>query len=219
MSTHRNPTILFLQDGDRRWAKQHGKTLDEAYDLMARKIALIIDGLYDRGYDHMYMPGCSVANMSRPAEQIPLFLDAYLRLPQYTRTNVRITVGGNTSLLPADYQERYAQMAAATAEKTDFTFNLLMCWSVLDEITRIAQDITTSGEKPTPQNLLAHSDIPEPIDLIIRTGKRNRLSSFTPLSGEYAEIVFSDVLFPDFTLEDLDQALGQYEISERTYGK
>lgn len=219
MSIEGKPTILLLQDGDRRWARQHGVGLDDTYVIMAKKIGMVIDGLADRGFDRLYVPGCSVANLQRPPEQIPPPLNAYLRIPEFTSTDTRIKISGDPSLLPGDYPAEFEKLASQTVNKKGFTLNLLMCWSMLDEVARIAGKLAAAGVKISPESLLGASDITEPIDLIIRTGGRNRLSSFIPLSGQFAEIVFSDVLFPDYTLGNLDDALKQYHDGERTYGK
>lgn len=219
MSIEKKPTILFLQDGDRRWAQQHNVSLDDTYVVMAKKIGMVVDGLADRGFDRLYVPGCSVANLQRPPEQIPPPLNAYLRIPEFTTTDTRIKVSGDPSLLPGNYPAKFEELASQTANKKGFTLNLLMCWSMVDEVARIAGKLAAAGAEITPESLLDASDITEPIDLIIRTGGRNRLSSFIPLSGQFAEIVFSDVLFPDYTLDNLDNALEQYHASGRTYGK
>ncbi len=214
----RNIAILFLQDGDRRWARREGVSYAEGYRAMAKKIALLVDYLHTQGITKLYLPTNSVANLSRPPDQVTGFFEAYLKIPEYTQLGVKIVLHGNFDLTPPDFKPRYQELERITSENNEFTLHLLLNWSTLDELTRIMRKLQTDRKEVTPATLIEYSDIPEKIDLIIRTGKVRRLSSFIPLSGEYAELYFMDILFPDLTESDIQAALDHYFSQERTLG-
>ena len=203
--------ILFLQDGDRRWAEQAGLSYAAGYLQMARKIALVVEVLHQRGISKLYLPTNSIANLLRPIEQVDGFFAAYLRIPEYTNLRLAITLSGDFDRLPESFKPLYRELSASSDSHPQFELVLLLNWSLLDEIARITQKLATDGKAASPDNLLAYSDIPEPIDLIIRTGKRTRLSSFIPLSGQYAELYFMDILFPDIERDDINRALDHYK--------
>lgn len=211
-------TILLLQDGARRWAREHRVSVAEGYQAMSRKLAFFADELLKRGITRYYVPTNSIENLRRQSEEVVAFFESYLFLPSYSDNRICIKLAGNLGLIPKAFQERYRELEAATASSGDFTIHLLLNWSITDEVVRIYNKLSQNHTIIDEHRLLAHADIPEPIDLIIRTGKRRRLSSFFPLNGTYAEICFLDVLFPDIEAHHIDQALKFYAQQERTYG-
>lgn len=188
---------------------------------MARKIAFVTEVLAARGITKMYLPTNSIATLLRPQEQLQAGFDAYLHLHELAKINLKITLSGDFDKLPAHFKQRYKDLEAASPTVHDFELVLLLNWSMLDEVVRITNRLQANGKAITKESLLAYSDIPEEIDLIIRTGKRQRLSSFMPLSGQYAELYFMDILFPDITAEDIHKALDHYKsvVATRTLGK
>jgi len=213
--------ILFLQDGDRRWARREGVSYADGYNKMAEKVGLLIDTLHELGVRKLYMPTNSVANLSRPPEQVKGFFSAYLTIPDFTKAKLKISLSGNLEKLPTEFVKPYEAMRESSKDNDEFELVLLLNWSILDEVVRVSNRLVDDGVPISEKSLLSNSDIPEPIDLIIRTGKRRRLSGFFPMSGQYAELYFMDILFPDITTDDIEKALSSYEqrAETRTYGK
>ncbi len=212
------PTILFLQDGDRRWAEREGVSYREGYEKMTEKIGLLINTLAKKGINKLYLPSNSIANLSRPKEQVDAWFEAYLNLPKYVDVPLNIIFCGDVDRIPEEFKDRYDQLQASS-DPEGFEFHFLLNWSTLDEIARISTKIAKEHKVITPELLLQYSDIPEPVDLVVRSGKRRRISSFMPLSGQYSELVFLDILFPDLTESDVEWFLEEYATRERTYGK
>lgn len=210
--------ILLLQDGARRWAKENEVSVAEGYRAMSRKLAFFADELLKRGITRYYVPTNSIENLRRRSKEVVAFFESYLLLPDYSDNHIRIELAGNFDLVPKAFQDLYPGLEAATASSGDFTIHLLLNWSITDEVVRIYNELCKSHAIIDERLLLSHADIPEPIDLIIRTGKRRRLSSFFPLNGAYAELCFLDVLFPDLEAHHIDQALRFYARQERTCG-
>lgn len=212
------PTILFLQDGDRRWAEREGVSYREGYEKMTEKIGLLINTLAKKGINKLYLPSNSIANLSRPKEQVDAWFEAYLNLPKYVDGPLKIIFSGDVDRIPEEFKDRYNQLQA-NSDPNGFAFHFLLNWSTLDEIARISTKIAKEHKEITPELLLEYSDIPEPVDLVVRSGKRRRISSFMPLSGQYSELVFLDILFPDLVESDVEWFLEEYAARERTYGK
>ena len=212
------PTILFLQDGDRRWAEREGVTYREGYEKMTEKIGLLINTLAKHGINKLYLPSNSIANLSRPKEQVDAWFEAYLNLPKYVDVPLNIIFAGDIDRIPSEFTERY-ELLRASSDPDGFEFHFLLNWSTLDEVARISTKIAKDHGQVTHELLLEYSDIPEPIDLVVRSGKRRRISSFMPLSGQYSELYFLDILFPDLVESDVEAFLKDYASRERTFGK
>lgn len=130
---------------------------------------------------------------------------------------LEVSVGGNLDALPEDYRDRY--LALAKAHRAGFPVHLLLAWSLDDEVLRLTNRFRGSRSPVSAAELAAAADVGEPIDLIIRTGRVTRLSSFVPFTSPYAELVFLDVYFPDITAAHLDHALARLDRADRRYGR
>lgn len=209
--------ILVLNDGNRRWAKKNNLTIRQGYFEMAKKLVFISDELIKKNIKSYYFVACTVENMQRPKDEVIDFLDSYLEIPKISKNKLKIVLHGNLDLLPEDYKKKYLELEENTKNNKDFTLHCLVAWSLYDEILRIFNKLS-SKENIDKETLFRTGDIPDKIDLIIRTGNRRRLSSMIPLNSPYAEIYFMDILFPDINSKDLDEALEFFKKQQRTYG-
>jgi undecaprenyl diphosphate synthase len=208
---------MLLVDGDRRWAAERGLSVDAGYQAMSTRTAWCAEELAARGVSALYVPVCSMANLQRPPEQVRSFLDAMLDLPTRAQIPLEVTVAGNLDALPGDYRDRYLDLAKA--HRAGFPVHLLLAWSLDDEVLRLTNRFRDHDGRVSAAELAAAADIGEPIDLIIRTGRVARLSSFVPFTSPYAELVFLDVYFPDVTAAHLDHALARLDQADRRYGR
>lgn len=209
--------LMLLVDGDRRWARERNLPMSAGYQAMASKIAMCCQYFFEIGVEKAFIPVCSVRNLQRDSNEVVTFLESFLRVPQLSKVPLNISVAGNPSLLSEGFQERYAQMAAS--HPSGFPVTFLVAWSLDDEILRIVNHFRLSLHPVTAQSLAATADIPETIDLIIRTGKVRCLSSFVPFLSPYAELVFLDTYFPDITEHDLGKAITHFSEQQRRFGQ
>lgn len=213
------PNILIINDGNRRWAKERNLSIEDGYHEMANKIAFICDELHGRGYKKVYFACCTVANLSREKDTVDAYFREYLRVSTLTKIKIKVVLHGNLELIPDNFKSDYANLEKSTSENDDFTLHYLINWSIEDELVRVFNKLNGKYEKIDWEIMSKNSDITEPVDLIIRTGKRNRLSSCFPFNSSFAEIAFLDILFPDITREDIEKVLKSYEPKMRTFGK
>lgn len=209
--------ILLLQDGSRRWAREHGLTYDEGYQRTVQRLSQLYEWLHAQGITEVWTVICGLGNLQRPPEQVHSFLSCFLEAQQYTDLKLGFTARGRLDALPDDFAARYKALPAP--EGKDFTVHYSLGWTTDDEIVQAFKYVR---EHPTMPLDIDHirelCAVPAKIDLLIRTGKHQRLSSMFPWHSGYATIYFADKLFPDFTVEDLAKAVEFYKTDKQNYG-
>ena len=134
---------------------------------------------------------------------------------------VRLKIIGDISLLPKDVQTIVKDAEAETESFSGKGLNVALCYGARQEIVRAAKEAVAAGEEITEESLSARlytAGQPDP-DLIIRTGKEKRLSNFLLYQSAYAELYFSDKMFPEFTNRDLEKAIEEFSSRTRRFGK
>ena len=121
MADNEKPNILIINDGNRRWAKEHGFTIKDGYREMVKKIAFLCDDLEGRGFKKVYVTLCSVSNLSRPKEDVDIFYDAYLTVADICKNKIKIELHGNLDLIPKYFKNKYDLLTKKTAENTNKT--------------------------------------------------------------------------------------------------
>lgn len=192
---------------------------------LSRMIALM-ERAYDLGVEYVTVYALSTENLNRPQEELEglynlirtRFIDGMRRICD---KGIRLRVIGEIGLLPEDVQEIVRKAEADTACYQGRGVNVALAYGSRAEIVRAANEAIAAGEALTEESLskrLYTADIPDP-DLIIRTGKEKRLSNFLLYQGAYAELYFSDKMFPEFSDEDLETAFEEYARRTRRFGK
>ncbi|MBO5363231.1 MAG: di-trans,poly-cis-decaprenylcistransferase [Clostridia bacterium] len=218
--------VAIIMDGNGRWAKDRllPRTLGHQQGL-SRMIALM-ERAYDLGVEYVTVYALSTENLNRPQEELEglynlirtRFIDGMRRICD---KGIRLRVIGEIGLLPKDVQEIVRKAEADTACYQGRGVNVALAYGSRAEIVRAANEAIAAGEALTEESLskrLYTADIPDP-DLIIRTGKEKRLSNFLLYQGAYAELYFSDKMFPEFSDEDLETAFEEYARRTRRFGK
>ncbi|HYP16758.1 MAG TPA: polyprenyl diphosphate synthase, partial [Opitutus sp.] len=175
----------------------------------------------------------SVENWKRPQDEVGALmglLEYYLKkeLETFVRDRVRLRTIGRTSELPTGVQKLLRTTIEETKAFTDYTLVLALNYGARSEIVDAARAYAAAvaagteklndGSWETFNRYLYTADLPDP-DLIIRTSGETRISNFLLMQGAYAEYVFSPVLWPDFTKNDLAAALADYARRERRFGR
>ena len=218
--------VAIVMDGNGRWAKQrflprlagHKKGVDALRDC--------VQLCHDRGVGVLTVFAFSSENWNRPAEEVTglmslLSLALRREVPKLHADGIRFRLVGDISHFDEDIQEKIAQAQALTAQNTKFTLNVCFNYGGRWDIAQAAQRVVQQGLPLTEPNLkaaMALAHVPDP-DLIIRTGAEKRLSNFLLWQAAYAELFFSDVLWPDFNAQALDAALADYASRQRRFGQ
>ena len=223
--------IAIILYGNGRWAKKRGLPRTAGHAAGAetfRKIALYCR---DIGVDYLTVYAFSTENWKRPTEEVKTImrlLDKYLHeaIETMERDGMKMRIFGDVSGLSPQLQA-LAHTADEIADHVDgFQANICLNYGGRDEIVhaarRYAEDLAAgkvSGEltEESFSRYLYSAGIPDP-DLMIRPGGEQRLSNFLLWQCAYAEFYFTDVLWPDFTTEELDKAIAVFRSRDRRYG-
>jgi len=224
--------VAIIMDGNGRWAKARGLPRAAGHERGVEALRRTVEAAPELGIRYLTVFSFSTENWRRPAAEVSaLFglLKAYVQrdLGRLKREGVRIRVIGRRQGLPTDIAELVDKAERETAENSDFYLNIAFNYGGREEILRAAQKLTAAiqnGELEAKEidetafaKFLDTDGIPDP-DLLIRTSGEYRLSNFLLWQAAYAELIFTDVLWPDFDKSSLEQAIADFRNRERRFG-
>lgn len=218
--------VGIIMDGNGRWAKKRFMARSFGHNAGMNRMIGLAEHAQDKGVKYFTVYALSTENLSRPKDELDgLFglIRNYFRknvLKLYKR-NARVKIIGDVSTLPDDVAAVLKAGEENSPENAQFTMIFAINYGSRNEIVRAVNLAAQTGgvyDEASVRSLLYTDGIPDP-DLIIRTGGEKRLSNFLTYQAAYAELYFSDVLFPDFSDAELDRALADYAGRERRFGK
>ena len=217
--------IGIIMDGNGRWAKKRGMPRNFGHRAGAETLKKITTYCDEIGIKAVTAYTFSTENWKRPQAEIDGIM-ALLReyLNDYKKNlgdkNAVIKVIGDISVLDEDIRSLIAETEDFTKDNTGVVLSLAINYGGQDEIVRSVKEVVENGEKITAENIENHlytRNLP-PVDLIIRPSGEKRLSNFLLWQSAYAELWYDDVLWPDFTTDDLNKAISDYQKRSRRYG-
>jgi len=215
-----------IMDGNGRWAKARGLPRTEGHREGLKVAKRIIRAAEDLGIRYLSLYTFSTENWKRAAEEVSFLMSLISRhlraeFDFYRDNHIRIVHTGDASGLPEDVRESIRSVIADTSGYDGITVNLAINYGGRDEIVRGIRALLRDGASEVSEDsfraFLDSPDLPDP-DLVIRTGGDMRLSNFLLWESAYAELFFSEKLWPDWTEEDLKRAVESYARRERRYG-
>jgi len=221
--------VALIMDGNRRWAREQGKSPFEGHKLGEERIEPIVDRAIELGISYLTFWAFSTENWKREKEEVEFLMNLFReglhkKVDSFHKKNVRVNVIGNLAMFPDDIQEMVQGWIEKTKNNTTITVNVALSYGGRDEIIRAIKKYQVSGIKYqdlTTENFNQFLDTagqPDP-ELMIRTGGQKRLSGFLMWQLEYAEFYFTDLLWPEFTPNEFDKALTWYQEQQRNFGK
>ena len=218
--------IAIIMDGNGRWAKKRLMPRSFGHKQGMERMIGLMERAFDLGVDYITVYALSTENLKRPKEELEgLFTLIRNHFKEYMQRmcarGVRLRVIGDTKLLPDDVQEILHDTERDTECYQGKGINVALAYGSRDEIVNAVNTAVEKGEKVTEESfskLLYTGEVPDP-DLIIRTGKEVRLSNFLLYQAAYAELYFSDKMFPDFSDKELDKAIVNFSQCTRRFGK
>ncbi|HEY1975441.1 MAG TPA: polyprenyl diphosphate synthase [Candidatus Baltobacteraceae bacterium] len=233
LATGRIPRhVAIIMDGNRRWAKCHGFPAIEGHRRGIVSLRRVTRAASDLGIQALTVYGFSTENWNRDAGEVSLLFDlcvyfARNELAELQRNNVRVRIIGDWESLPDSPRRALADLQQGTLRNTGLLLNIAVNYSSHAELERamraIARDVAERKLSPDAidEALIARhlytADLPE-LDLLIRPGGEHRLSNFLLYQAAYAELVMTDVFWPDFSGEDLIAAVVEFQQRERRFG-
>ncbi len=224
--------VAIIMDGNGRWARSRGMPRTAGHARGADAVRRAVRAARDLGVSYLTLYGFSSENWKRPATEVDdlmALLRHYIRaeIGELHRNGIRLRVIGERANLPNDIVAMIAHAEALTSDNAAFHLTVALSYGSRQEITRALRQIVHDvGSGDVDQESidemliaghLATADLPDP-DLLIRTGGEQRLSNFLLWQMAYTELVFLDVLWPEFGHEHFEQAVVAFNRRERRYG-
>ncbi len=216
--------VAIIMDGNGRWAKKRMMPRAFGHKRGVDTVREICRAARDMGLEALTLYAFSSENWKRPADEIADlmgFLRMFIRndLEEFVANNVRLRIIGDYQALAPDIVEMIDDAIARTAANTGTTLAVALNYGSQQEIARAAAKAADKGPI-TPEAIEAELDTAclPPLDLLIRTSGEIRLSNFLLWQAAYAEMYFTEVLWPDFTPAHLREALDQFAARERRFG-
>ena len=225
--------VAIIMDGNGRWAKKRLMPRNFGHKAGAKVVEQICEDAYNLGIKYLTVYAFSTENWKRTVEEVTGIMNLlrnYLKdcIERASKNNMRVRVIGDRTALDADIVERIEELEKMTAQYDGLQFTIALNYGGRDEILRAVKKIASNVKEGTldVENIdetcissyLDTNGIPDP-DLMIRTSGELRLSNYLIWQLAYCEFYFTDVLWPDFTVEHLKEAILHYNGRDRRYGR
>ena len=223
--------IAIILDGNGRWAKKRGLPRTAGHAAGAETFRRIATYCKNIGVNYLTVYAFSTENWSRPEEEVKSImklLDRYLReaIATMERDHIKMKVLGDVSILSPSLRAEIEETNKISSRYEGFQANICVNYGGRAEILQAAKRYAldaVEGRAPTDlteeafSSYLYSAGIPDP-DLLIRPGGEKRISNFLLWQCAYSEFYFTDVLWPDFTPEELDKAIAEFSRRDRRFG-
>ncbi len=225
--------IAIIMDGNGRWAKEKGEDRLFGHLHGVESVRDIVEGAAELGIKYLTLYAFSTENWDRPEYEVSGLMELLVEtihneVPTLNKNNIRLHVIGDINMLPNAAKVELEQALKETSANTGL--NLIMAlsyssrWEIVNAVKKIAADVNEGKllveaiSQDTVQHYLTTKDYPDP-ELMIRTSGEYRISNFLLYQLAYAELYFTNTLWPDFRKENLYAAILDYQSRERRFGK
>ena len=216
--------IAIIMDGNGRWAEQQGKKRVKGHEAGAKVVKNITTYCSNSDdIERLTLYAFSTENWKRPRLEVEFLmklLDNYLKneLPVYLQNNVRFEPIGDTRAFSKSLQKTIKMVQEKTSHCDGLVQSLALNYGSQDEITRAFNKLKNIPDDITTQMISNELDCKHDVDILIRTGGDHRLSNFLLWQAAYAELFFTDTLWPDFSEKELEKIIKKFTKIERRFG-
>lgn len=224
--------VAIILDGNGRWAKKKGMPRNYGHMQGSKAVEVICEEAYKMGIEYLTVYAFSTENWNRPKDEVDAlmkllrnYMKTCLKTAEKNRMCVRV-IGDKTGL-DEDIRKRIEELEEATKNNDGLHFQIALNYGSRDEMLRamkrMSEDVAEGKVAPSHiseelfEGYLDTKGLPDP-DLLIRTSGEQRISNFLLWQLAYTEFYFTDVLWPDFTKEELLKAVETYANRDRRYG-
>ena len=221
--------IVLFPDGNRRWAREKGMNTLEGHKQGYNNLLDFAGWCKNRGVKVLTAFGFSTENWNRTKEEVDYLMNLLEvglmdNIERYEKDGVRVKVIGQRERLPKSLQEAIAKTEEATKNNTNLFLNFAISyggkWDILNAVKNIVKEGIDADkiDEKVFEDHLSTAGLPAP-DFIIRAGGEMRMSNFVLWQAAYSELYFCPKYWPDFTEQDLDVALAEFDKRTRRFGK
>ena len=224
--------IAIILDGNGRWAKKKGMPRNYGHAQGSKNVERICEDAYKLGVKYLTVYAFSTENWKRPQDEVDALMNLlrnYMKtcLKTAEKNRMRVRVLGDKTALDEDIRIRIAELEEATKNNDGLNFQIALNYGSRDEMIRAMKKMCADCKEGNLEldeineslfeTYLDTNDIPDP-DLMIRTSGEQRLSNYLLWQLAYSEFYFTDVLWPDFTKEELVKAIEYFNGRDRRFG-
>lgn len=225
--------IAIIMDGNGRWAKKQGMMRTFGHKNAIKAVRSAIEGASKIGVPYLTLYAFSSENWSRPFEEVSFLMGLLINslkkeLNTFIDNDIQLRTIGDVGKLPKEVYQELQRVIEATKNNKKAVLTLALSYGSKDEILNAVKSIARDSkeekieiENITPElfkSYLFNPDVPD-VDLMIRTSGEQRISNFLLWQMAYAELYFTDLLWPDFREKDLYKAVIEYQGRQRRFGK
>ena len=225
--------IAIIMDGNGRWAKRRNQPRVFGHQQGAKSVRKVVEAAARLGINNLTLYAFSTENWNRPKHEVKTLMKLLVsalknELGLMMKNNIRLNAIGHTDMMPSNVQQELQEVLDETKENTGVVLTLALSYGARQEILRAVQEIShkvknniISVENVDDNIINKHlytQNLPD-VDLLIRTSGEVRISNFLLWQIAYAELYFTDELWPDFNETSLHKAIADYQKRERRFGK
>ncbi|MFT7072070.1 isoprenyl transferase [Patiriisocius sp. Uisw_017] len=225
--------LAIIMDGNGRWAKAKGLFRSMGHESGTKAVREITEACAEINIPYLTLYAFSTENWNRPKLEVELLMRLLVsslkkEIKTLNKNNIKLNAIGNLEALPKKAHKELLDVIDKTKGNTRMTLTLALSYGAREEIIKTVKEISDKVKKGliSPQNIdeviitshLYTRDLPD-VDLLIRTSGEQRISNFLLWQIAYAELYFTDILWPDYTKKDLFEAILNYQNRERRFGK
>ncbi|TDD78617.1 isoprenyl transferase [Flavobacterium caseinilyticum] len=225
--------LAIIMDGNGRWAKQKGLLRALGHESGTKSVKVIIEASAKLGIEFLTLYAFSTENWNRPKLEVETLMKVLINslkkeLTTLQKNNIKLGAIGNLEKLPKSAQKELLDVIEKTKDNTKMTLTLALSYGSREELVSAVRNICSKVKN----NIISIDAIDDSIinehlytqnlpdvDLLIRTSGEHRISNFLLWQIAYAELYFTDILWPDFKEQDLYEAIISYQKRERRFGK
>ena len=225
--------VAIIMDGNGRWAKQKGLLRAFGHENGTKSVRTTVESCAKLGIENLTLYAFSTENWNRPKLEVDTLMKLLVHslkneLKTLQENNIKLNSIGNLNRLPKSIQKELNEVITLTKDNSKMVLTLALSYGSREELINAIKNISdkvknniisidTIDESIINEHLYTHN-LPE-VDLLIRTSGEHRISNFLLWQIAYAELFFTDVLWPDFTEQHLYEAIISYQKRERRFGK
>ncbi len=225
--------LAIIMDGNGRWAKQQGLLRALGHENGTKSVRVVVEACAELNISFLTLYAFSTENWNRPKREVELLMKLLVSsLKKEIKTlqdnEIKLTAIGNLDTLPKKVYKELLEVIDKTKDNTNMTLTLALSYGSREELVKTVKEISLKVknnlisrdaiDESVINNHLYTRNLPD-VDLLIRTSGEQRISNFLLWQLAYAELYFTDTLWPDFTKTHLIEALLNYQNRERRFGK
>ena len=225
--------IAIIMDGNGRWAKSKGLLRSIGHQNGAKTVKEIVETCAKINVKYLTLYAFSTENWNRPKLEVELLMKLLIsslkkEVKTLQKNNIKLSTIGNLNSLPTKVAKELKDVIEKTKDNNRLTLTLALSYGSREELIKTIKEISLKVKNNliSPENIdksvinnhLYDHYLPD-VDLLIRTSGEQRISNFLLWEIAYAELFFSDILWPDFNKENLFEAILNYQNRERRFGK